>query len=294
MEPDDLKRSIVRAKLALPLSAVKLHALDAEGTEVRGAYATGFICRESDELYLYTCWHVVTGYESPWNVKTGNEPSTRRSLRVEVQSYTEPEPGVFLISGRRAFTVPLYSDAGSPLWLQDEHSRENFPLECIGIRVPAYFDVIKIKLAPGTPIAPAHVVSRGALRHPYIGDKLYIAGFPYGYSASGLTQPTAVVLTRHVSSSAIGKDVHRFLADGPAAPGMSGAPVFLEAEDYGLQLMGIYAGLINPSATVRNHHEYAAALADCYNLSMFWSPLWPKAISPSTSNDSSDSHRSAD
>lgn len=288
MEPDDLKRSVVRAKLALPLSAVKLHALDLRGNEVKDAYATGFICREPDGLYLYTCWHVATGYGSPWNVKTGKEPSTRRSLRVEVQSYTEPDPGIFIVRGRRTFTVPLYSDDGSSLWLQDEQSIENFALECIGIKVPAYFDVIKIKLAPDAPVAPAHIVNRGMLRHPYIGDKLYIAGFPHGYSATGLTQPTAVVLTRHVASSAIGANVHRFLADGPAAPGMSGSPVFLEAEGYGLQLMGIYAGVINPGATVVNHHEYAAALAECYNLSMFWSSYWPEAISPSTNADPSD------
>lgn len=40
-----------------------LHCLDDRGKQIKNTYGSGLILGEDDGLYLYTCWHVVTGLD---------------------------------------------------------------------------------------------------------------------------------------------------------------------------------------------------------------------------------------
>ena len=46
---------------SLSNKAVIIECLNNDGELIKDANASGFILREKDGLYLYTCWHVVTG-----------------------------------------------------------------------------------------------------------------------------------------------------------------------------------------------------------------------------------------
>lgn len=89
---------------------------------------------------------------------------------------------------------------------------------------------------------------RGNVANIVPGDKCLIVGFPYGYSAFGEKQPTPVVLTRFAASDKILDRPQSFLLESIGAPGMSGAPVFVERQD-GLSLIGIYTGAVFPSGS---------------------------------------------
>ena len=75
-------------RLSLSHKAVMVHCLDENGDKIAGAYASGFILREKDGLFLYTCWHVVTGFDMhalPMNYVKSN----RRALKVSLQNAVE-------------------------------------------------------------------------------------------------------------------------------------------------------------------------------------------------------------
>lgn len=279
VDPDRLEAQRRRnaKRLNLPFAAVKLHCLDATGAEIPNAVASGFVCNESDGTYLYTCWHVVAGYGSPFRLSV-SELSPRASLRLEAQAVEDKAPGIQLIGGKQELILPILDLTTSPrrcLWLQEAHHVPNEDLNNIRVRVPTFFDAVKIRLDPEVrlPHLSVHVPeNRSTWLH--IGQTLLIAGFPHGYSAVGGQQPTPVVLTRNVAAVVAHGNAHCFLADGPAAPGMSGGPVFAVKDDGDIVLVGIYAGVIHPGAGKVQYPEQATALAECFNLGMLWEGHW--------------------
>lgn len=99
-------------------------------------------------------------------------------------------------------------------------------------------------------------------------DKIYIVGYPHGYSALGDEQPTPIVLTRHVASSRIKNRTMVLLIDGIGSKGMSGAPVFIQRNEK-LILFGMYTGLIYPdyvSNTKEKENDKFSALGVVNNL----------------------------
>ena len=101
-----------------------------------------------------------------------------------------------------------------------------------------------------------------------VGEKLYIVGYPYGYSALGTEQPTAIILTRFIAAERIKDRQTEILLDGPGAPGMSGGPVFIE-HDAVLYLLGIYTGLIYPDHVIEKN-EKTTALGTMSNMVLWW------------------------
>ncbi|SFC72298.1 hypothetical protein [Flavobacterium phragmitis] len=61
------------------------------------------------------------------------------------------------------------------------------------------------------------------------------------------------------------------LIDGPATPGMSGGPVFVE-RDHNLLLIGIYTGLLYPDHYI-NQNEKTTALGTICPLAVWWAQL---------------------
>jgi len=248
--------------------SVKLEILNADGKVV--AEGSGFILSEDGGTFLYTAWHLLTGID-PRTLEFRNPPD-RKSIRVLCQDVKQTRLGLAL-GGRYSQTIALYDRLGAPVWLQERSDIPNADLNAIQIRVPRTFDAVKIpielpphhtqilavppdaapykeNLSPRelsffkqrfgiTPTEPrlvdfTHAITRAA----------YIAGFPYGFSASGSAQIDPVVLTRHIAHSGFREKAGLFYLDNDAAPSMSGSPVWIVEPDGSFLLVGIYIGSV--------------------------------------------------
>lgn len=254
----------------LSLKAVHIQCLDEHQKPINGAYASGFIVQEGGQNFLYTCWHVVTGFNMH-NIDVSKGLPNRKFLEINLQNVANRQPGVQAIGGKQSTILPLYDKTMKPLWVQDGQDIPNYSLNCIQLQVPFWHDTIKLLLPEGLTVSDFQLVKEGDIlkeNSPFIGDKVYIVGYPYGYSSLGLEQPTAIVLTRFVASNRIKDRNSEMLLDGPGAAGMSGGPVFLERDDT-LLLVGIYTGLIYPDHVIEKY-EKTTALGTMSNLVVWW------------------------
>jgi hypothetical protein len=252
----------VAARHLMLFKAVRIEILDQHGQSVivaprngerRGpVVASGFLLRDKAELYLYTCWHVVTGIELANPVLPGTN-QRRSRLKVSVQRSEKSD----------SFEVELYEKSGEgaflPRWEQDEQSVPNSSLAMANLAQPSWHDMVRIRLPFSIVTSTTQPLSRLDLWPDSIApaDPLMLVGYPYGFSARQLT-PTPIVLKRHVA--AISRDGARreILIDGAGAPGMSGGPVFYEWGDR-LYLFGMYVGVIFPDAATENEPERTSA-----------------------------------
>jgi len=245
----------------LPFLGVRIECLDENQNPVRGAVASGFLRHEHGTLYLYTAWHVVTGFD-PHHIEVGFALPKRRYIRVSLQDARSPQAGVEVIGGTQSITVPLYVDPTTqvgpltPRWQQNDDHIPHQLLNHVGLFVPFWNDVVKIALSDSVRASEVQLIAddrllTGAEPLISVGDKCLIVGFPYGFSAAiGVDQPTPVVFTRFIASTHIaGARKNEFFLDGYGAPGMSGGPVFVERENQ-LLLLGTYTGDVFPD------HEY--------------------------------------
>lgn len=254
----------------LPYKAVHIQSLDAAGIPIEGAIASGFIVNEGKDRFLYTCWHVVTGFD-PFDIRIppvieARPALSKVKLRVSLQRATINEPGAITIGGSQSWTVPLYDrDARprSPLWYQDKDAKENADLSNYGLRVPRWNDIVKIRLPPTETVSDIQLVDHSSFfpNIPRLGEKVHIVGYPFGYSAGGDEQPTPVVLSRNIASTRVGNSSFRCLLDGPGTEGMSGGPIFMEYSGK-LVLLGLYTGVIFPDYK-RHTNEKVTALGVC-------------------------------
>ena len=269
----------------LPLKAVLLRCLDDQKRPL--CTASGFLRREGSDLFLYTCWHVVTGYDKN-DLRVGHQLPNRIYLEINMQDAQTRQPGVTVIGGLQSIVVPLYDEAATPrkpLWFQDSRHIPNSDLNAIGLFVPFWHDAVKIKLPADVRVTDMQVIDESNVfpgnTNLIVGDKLYVVGYPYGFSAFGGEQPTPVVLTRHVAATLFGGRLQEALLDGAGAPSMSGGPVFVE-RDTSLHLLGMYTGLIYPDYAIEAN-EKVTALGTCSNLSLsLWGDL-PLVQEPSES-----------
>jgi Trypsin-like peptidase domain len=253
----------IAARHLMQFKAVRIEILDQLGQPVivtprngerRGpVVASGFLLRDGADLYLYTCWHVVTGIELANPVLPGTN-QRRSRLKVSMQRSEKSD----------SFEVELYEQSGEdvflPRWEQDEQSVLNSSLAMANLVQPFWHDIVRIRLPTSVVISSVQVLSRFDLWRDLIApaDPLMLVGYPYGFSARQLT-PTPIVVKRHVA--AISRDGARreILIDGAGAPGMSGAPVFYEWDNR-LYLFGMYVGVIFPDAAPDNEPERTGAL----------------------------------
>lgn len=261
--------ALERQRFLLPHRAVLLATFDESGKQL--TVASGFLRRERVQLYLYTCWHVVTGLDR----NTRALPATGRwerptRLTVTLQGYQSHGPGVASIGGAREFALDLYSKEGTPRWLQDRQYVPNADLASKGLRFPFLHDVVKlpfpeIETMPDTLQTDDSAVLPSMMVLP--GDKVVIVGYPYGYSA--LETPTPVVITAHVAAMFSKERRMEFLLDRAGAPGMSGGPVFIEEKNQ-LWPMGMYTGAIYPDRLATGVPR-VSTLGSCANLTQCWS-----------------------
>lgn len=264
---EDSPKLLFNQRLELGFKAVLLRCLDEQMKPI--TYGSGFIRREAGRLYLYTCWHVVTGYDK--NDLKVKEPPTRAFLSIEMQDANQPQPGVEVVGGIQSVVLPLYDTTTSPkmpTWLQDSRHIPHTDLNAINIFVPFWHDAVRIPLPDSVRVSELQVLDENdvfpgnTLLTP--GDKLYIVGYPYGYSAHGAKQPTPVVLTRFVAATKIKGRQREVLLESTGAPAMSGGPVFVERES-SIHLLGLYTGLLYPDHVLEGNEKHTA-LGTCTDL----------------------------
>ncbi len=233
--------------------------------------------------FLYTCWHVVTGYDRN-DLRVTNALPKRAFLEVFVQDPQRQADDTAVVGGLPSFTIPLYDESArpkKPLWYQDRAHLPHPDLNSIGLCVPSWHDAVKIPLSTDVKVSQLQFVSNPVLASNTTlkpGDKVYVVGFPYGFRADSLGLPTPVVLTRFVAATAVSGRPQEFLLDSGGAPGMSGGPVFVE-HDNGLALLGVYTGVIY-SGPVSERNAKVTALGACANLSLCWRGSLPLVREP--------------
>ncbi len=131
--------------MSLSFKAVHIQCLDEEKKPIKNANATGFIVQEKEGYFLYTCWHVVTGYNMH-NVSVGHNLPNRKFLKVDLQGCERPQPGVEAIGGNQDAIISLYNNTGHPAWIQNKQDVENTDLNSINIKVPFWHDAVKLPL----------------------------------------------------------------------------------------------------------------------------------------------------
>ncbi len=274
----------------LPFRAVRLRCLDDGGKPLKHASASGFVRIEDGVPFLYTCWHVVTGYDRN-RLRVTNALPKRAFLEVSVQDHQRLTDNAAVVGGPLSFTIPLYDESvwpKKPLWYQDRAHLPHPDLNSIGLRVPSWHDAVKIPLSTAVKVSQAQLVSNPVLASNTLlkpGDKIYIVGFPYGVGTAVLGSPTPVVLTRFVTAAAVSDRPRELLLDSGGAPGMSGGPVFVErASD--IALLGVYTGIIYPDPVIERNAQ-VTALGACADLSLCWRGSLPLVREPTEASISS-------
>lgn len=251
------------------MKAVHIQCLDVNKNPLKHAYGSGFLLQEEKKLFLYTCWHVVTGYNMH-DLKIGHELPDRRFIKVSLQNCEKPQQGVTIIGGSQSYIFPLYDENDKPLWKQNQKDVPNEDLNAINIKVPFWHDAVKLTLPSNIPVSDSQVIKKDETWKSLttIGEKIYIVGYPYGFSAVGMKQPTPIVLTRFIAADKILERHAEVLLDGPGAGGMSGGPAFIERGE-ALYLLGMYTGIIYPDHIIEKH-EKSTALGSCCNMVLWW------------------------
>jgi hypothetical protein len=156
-----MKPPLSSQRLLLPLTGALLQCLDEKQEPMPGAFASGFIRREYERLYLYTCWHVVSGFD-PNDVKVGFALPDRRYLKVALQAAETRQPGVEAIGGYQEVVLPLYEGPAPPfcpLWDQDDTHVAHPDLNAVGLRVPFWHDVVKLQLPADLHVSNLQVIN---------------------------------------------------------------------------------------------------------------------------------------
>jgi hypothetical protein len=274
--------TVLQQRSELAFRSVQLRCLDEHRKPLKHASASGFVRIEEGVAFLYTCWHVVTGYDRN-HLRVTNTLPKRAFLEVFIQDHQRRAGGTSDVGGWFSFTIPLYDESArpkKPLWYQDRAHLPHPDLNSIGLCVPSWHDAVKIPLPDDVRVPQWQLVSNpvapNAMLQP--GDKIYVVGFPYGFGSGGPGLPAPVVLTRFVRATAVSGRPREFLLDSGGAPGMSGGPVFVERDD-DIALLGVYTGVIYPTPVIERNTK-VTALGSCANLSSCWRGALPLVREP--------------
>lgn len=224
---------------------VKLEPLDQDRVPLGGRLSTGFLFYEREQVWLYTCWHVVTGID-PFRPQFKDPPS-RRFVKVTWKQMAIRDGGHTSLGDTEDFIVPLYDGDGKPLWHQEGVRRSQLDLDALGLPVPATTDLVALSVSviPDERRFRCFSPSDVPRAHFQNGQQVVITGYPWGYSALGPLTPEPVFLTRSIASWVVLNRAHSFLVDGVGAKGMSGSPVFVP-DSGGFKLIGVYSGALFP------------------------------------------------
>jgi hypothetical protein len=272
--------NIYEERSLLPFKAVLIHCLDIEHHYL--CSASGFIRKEHGLFYLYTCWHVVTSFDRN-KIEVGMELPKRAFLKVFLQNVSTSRPGIEEIGGNQEIIIPLYDfshEPKIPLWFQDKRHIPHADLNNINIFVPFWNDAIKIALPDSVRVSEyAQLVQNTVFSNILtVGDKMYVAGYPYGFSSGTIEKPIPVVLTRFVASTEIKGKQNEIILESTGAPSMSGSPVFIERDGV-IYLFGLYTGILYPDHIVKGNEKYTA-LGTCADMTTCFREILPMVRNP--------------
>lgn len=266
-----MNNSLDDMRFSLPLKAVFIECLGAND-KVRSV-GSGFIYKHGTGFYVCTCWHVVTGY-NPDDLKVKFPPDRVaiimhwQGVKLKINKSTH--------TGHQSLRIELYDYSTvppTPVWLQNESTVQHPDLSAINIRVPALLDLVMIRLPDDIKVSRSQYIDESEKFSDVlltVGKKVFLVGYPYGYSTLGRSQPMPVVLTRFIAANMVEKAPTSALLDGAGAGGMSGCPVFIENDDQ-ILLAGIYTGSIYPDHIIQENNP-VTALGKISVLGMFFPP----------------------
>lgn len=192
-----------------PFSAVSLRLTGLSADESIGT-ATGFIIVNKSKRYLVTNWHVVTG-------KDPNKNFAIMDKRGRIPSHIS-----IRFSGRKLGSYvdkvePLYEN-NKPRWIEDKVLGGRIDVIALPLTIPVVDNTISIY--------PVELFTKNAVLNNLlieVTSTVFIIGYPYGYSASGLP----IWKTGHIASEPqVGYNgLPCFLIDATTRSGMSGSPV---------------------------------------------------------------------
>ena len=226
--------------------------------------ASGFLLRHGTQLYLYTCWHVVTGLDFREPVLPTVTQQRTAFLEMSLQDAHPEGPTLEAIGGNRKITIQLYDSVSpvcdGPRWEQYRRARPNDALASVGLAAPIGYDIVRIPL-----FEQELFVSESLQVHSDVdlwremlapGDPLFVVGYPYGFSSSSENTQGVVLARTPAQAAAFGQEDGPYL-DNPCAPGMSGGPVLVEMGAH-LFIVGVYTGARYPDGPTQNPRQSTA------------------------------------
>jgi hypothetical protein len=195
--------------------------------------ATGFWYRRSqtEQPYLITNWHVVTGREpaSPSRSRNGAVPvSISTSVHAEMgESADGPliHPAV-TVNVTLAINEP---DGEEPAWL--EHPTLKFRADVVAIPVPD-LERAKPKLSFSA-FGDAGMLNPHPLFEPNVTDDVFVIGYPWGLTGGGAAMPIYKRGSVASEPALPQAGLPRFLIDCRTASGLSGSPVMAVRSVFG-------------------------------------------------------------
>lgn len=206
------------ARTALTYSAILIqpNRISADQTRTNFSYATGFLWRRDDELYLVTNWHNVTGWD-PTNDKclseTGAAPT---NLDLPLLLKTDLAKGGQPLARHQPYNIPLFDPDGLPFWL--EHPVFGNRVDVVAIRIGKTSDKVL-----NTPI---NAFDDYVNFDPAMGDDVFVIGYP-----GGLQGGPAMPIWKRGSIASFPRhdldDLPKLLIDTATRQGMSGSPTIV-------------------------------------------------------------------
>ena len=83
--------SLESQRFHLSVIGVRIECLDRLKQPPPGNVASGFLRSERDKVFLYTCWHVLTGLD-PHHIELGYTLPERRYVRISIQGCRQAAP----------------------------------------------------------------------------------------------------------------------------------------------------------------------------------------------------------
>lgn len=197
---------------------------------------TGFFWEGSEQIFLITNWHNVSGR----NFET-NEPMDKKYASVPNQIFikfftTSSEGRIIPQEG----TIKIRNDKDEPLWLEIKVVNSDIPLADV-VAIPLGYNDLTKSIVCANHIKSDMIVN--------ISQEVFILGYPKGILAGGLPIWKRASIASEPMINAY-QEKPTILVDTATREGMSGAPVF--ADTKGPYKSSSSGNLILTTGTVRS------------------------------------------
>lgn len=240
------------------------------------ARSTGFIWSHNGVEYLVTNWHCLTGV-NPFSGKYLSKSLAARPNSIRVALTTAAA------EHKLGYELPLFDEHGEPRWLV--HPTAGEQVDIAAIALPD--ETLRPSGGPQT-LAKAMNALTWARVQPFVGDELFVVGYPRNLHMMGLPIWKRATFATEPNLFANIPNRRQVWIDCASREGMSGSPViqvrrgmYLRpmpgmpgSSDYedllnGYAFYGIYSGrLIDPDEDPRMDDQLAAQIGI----------VWPQAL----------------